>query len=169
MKTFDKKDVCTIVNAQTAYKYIGDNGYFSDHLDPDLKNWRYGELLSIHNDDYADVDAVFGIADQEDRLIATDYYGLFLPACKAIEKENKWRAFRDTQELKTVLNLGSLLGRNITIRRKENLKEYVVMICGVSNTELLLPSFGSWTMPHLFKNYEIKLHGEWQPFGVIEE
>ena len=180
MKTFDKKDVCTIVNAQTAYKYIGDNGYFSNHLDPDLRNWRYGELLSILNYDWTYIDNVFGIAtqdpDNEEKLITTDYYGLFIPSnkVKEVEEPKKWRAFKSLDEFADALGVCHLVGTEIIFRNKgasELLRKSMIteMSTTSNNSFVTLGSLG-FSLKSLFDAYEwLNKDGVWQPFGVLEK
>lgn len=176
MKTFNRQDVFTIINAKDAYQHIGYCGYFSDRLDRDLDDWEYGELRSIQDEDGADIDAVFGVAtnpDQKERLIATNAYGLFLPEDKVIEKEKKYRAFKTVEEFRKALN-NIDFGKAIEYRDK-NGNCYMAVWNGYleRNDKLEVISLGGWqySVKTLFEYFDFynERAEEWQPFGVIEE
>ena len=176
MKTFNRQDVFSITNAKTDYKHIGECGYFSDHLDSNLDYWEYGKLRTIQDGDGADIDAVFGVVtndpDQQESLIATASYGLFIPEDKVIEKEQKWRAFKDFEEFRKALNYIDF-GKSIEYRDRNN-NEYMAVFNGYleRNDKLEIISFGSWQYPvkTLFEYYEFynEQTDKWQPFGIEE-
>lgn len=79
MKTFDKKDVLTVVTVEEARKYIGKEGYFAD---------RYSDLEGLIEDNLL----VKLIAIDSDcsycfRSLNVGDYGLFLPIDKVKEIE----------------------------------------------------------------------------------
>lgn len=85
MKTFNKKDIFTIVTAEEAEKYIGQQGYFGDSLGT-LK-----AMIEIDN-----TEKLIKILDENDcfRFISTsllssgtEMWSLFLPAEKVIYSE----------------------------------------------------------------------------------
>jgi len=177
MKTFDKKDVFTIINAKTAYKHIGENGYFSDRLDPNLENWEYGELRSIQDGEDADVDAVFGRStldpDNEEKLIIDYSYGLFLPECKVIE-EKKWRAFKSLDEFADALGVCHIVGTEIIFRNKGAFellrKSMITEMSTTSHNSFVTLGSLAFSLKSLFDAYEwLNKDGVWQPFGVLEK
>ena len=115
MKTFDRKDVFTLVTAEEAKDYIGIKGYFGDsfeELEDDIRKANNAELAEI-------------FPNQETNIVfrpsrSSACYGLFLPASKVkeVEKEKKWRAFRTFEEFVLVVGL---IGCNVRFRFKDDI------------------------------------------------
>lgn len=87
-----------------------------------------------------------------------------------LTKVKRWRAFETPYELFDLLDGDLDRGRPIIVfREKETLKKYRALVCGHSDTELLLPGLGALSFQHLFDNFELfNGHCIWQPFGVEE-
>lgn len=165
MKDFDRKDVFSWYNANDARQYIGQFGYFCDCCVKNAKEWGYGKLTQISLD--SAVDEIFC---HDDGCL----YGLFLPADKVREieeKEKKWRPFNDFEEFSKTLN--KKIGSEILYRNKDYPLRYIhTTIMGYIEHELYedLIQIGTGTLKFsdYFKQIEIWNGEKWQPFGVLE-
>lgn len=171
MKTFDKKDVFTLVTAEEAKAYINEQGYFGDsfgELEEDIKKGCSGRLEKVFPDRYTST--VF-------RPYASDTsYGLFLPTDKLKEvEEKKWRAFKDIEEFKkeTELGLLSIVRYRYSIEGPRTIATTGIGIITdfcTCNDKSYYITIGdtSFSLEELF-NYEyLDKHGDWKRFGVEE-
>ena len=169
MKTFDKKDVFTIVTAEEAKDYIWKQGYFGDSfkdLEREIKENGSNKLAEIFLDQDTDINIVFRPQGYEMS------YGLFLPADKVKEvEEKKWRAFETIEEfVKTIGDIGTI----ITYReKKEPSQEMRGMFTGymwdrACRGWILGLGATLYRLENLFELAEYKYKNEWQPFGVEE-
>lgn len=158
MRTYNRKDVFSLVNAEEAEQYVGKNGYFADsftYLDDRVKSDKSFTLIGI---DLKNV-ACFNRDG--------NYFGLFLPCDKVIEGQPKYRAYKNVAEFLSVYDIGDV----ITIRYKyddEPAEIIRAMVTGIEGDNIII---GMWqyTLQELFENYEVELEGEWYPIGVLED
>lgn len=168
MKTFDRKDVFTIINIEEAEMYLNSKGYFADsikELNDNIKEGVVYELEEISHDD----DAIY-VYQGKGR---SEYNSLFLPIEKVkVVKEPKWRAFKDLDEFAEALGLVHILGSEITYRTKtEDTKGSAIITRESESGSVSYISLGSHSLSleNLFKYYEwLDKDGIWQPFGVEE-
>ena len=167
------KDISTI---QTILCYdvncIGCKGYFFDNFvkPTDLSKCAYGTLLNIDKTD-RDTDLCFK-AELKSR--GTSFFRFFIPEDNLKPVEKKYRPYTlaewiDQHEIGEVIHC-----------RNEHKQEFHVMYTGyvIDNGEdiqdtrttgrIMLINIG-YFVENLFKDYEICINGEWQPFGVIED
>lgn len=163
MKTFNKIDVFTCVNAEEAKKYIGKLGYFANGLNGFSDIGCYAP----YSLDYVQV----GI-DKPFRY-KESCFALFLPAEKVIEAPKKYRPFRDIEELKRTL--GVELGDVVIYRRIGDLDgSFYALFDGhlIDGGEyrFCLSSFSTfWSFQMAFDSIEYRSQdGTWKPFGVEE-
>lgn len=164
MKTFDKKDVFTCVNADEAKQYINQAGYFANQLKDFLTEFSAGTIV------------LTDVQEDEYRPFVSDGHGsalYFLPANKVKEvEEKKYRPFRTTEEFSEVTGkrIGSILkfkcgGLDVLY--------YTSLYTGfhiLENGDIYIElGAGSYSLEQLYNYYEwLDEHGEWQPFGVEE-
>lgn len=100
-KTFDRKDVYSVLNAEDASQYVGTKGYFADTLSCLNEKVRKNMLDPL--------DDVNQLHDFPFISYVTGFL-FFLPAdkVKEVEEEKKWRAFKDIEEFKKETGLGLL-------------------------------------------------------------
>lgn len=181
MKTFNEKDLITWSNRHKVK--VGDKGYFADSITDLHSNITAGfvhELMSIfNNNNRCFSDGTFS-------------YGFFLPV-DAVKEEKKYRACKTIQELcelifRTARNpelysikykseeqcIYDLLsdGYIIHIRNKKTgKKEYYSKIANIvkDDEDHILFTAAGYSLLDLFNTFDIKINGEWQPFGVIDE
>lgn len=80
----------------------------------------------------------------------------------------KYRPFKNSDEF--IKQTGLDYGDEIEIKNKS--EHYVLTIHGIFRVSLLLANQfvkDLLNFKELFKYYEIKINGEWQPFGVLDE
>ena len=97
MKTFDKKDVFTVLTAEDAKNYIGKEGYLSDTL-INLQN-------RVDNSVHETLDSINEL--QPYPFSANGLSSLlFLPfdKVKEVEEPKKWRPFKDIGEFQNITN-----------------------------------------------------------------
>ena len=168
MKTFDRKDVFTVVNAEKARSYINKDGFFADTLS------ALNKLVQQN---------CFEILDDVNQLQDFPFisYGkeslFFLPADKVKEvEEKKYRPFKTLEEFRKTFNQIDF-GQPLQIRHKEKNNEVFVGIFNdyqEENDVLITISLGGWLISPitLFNIYEVfdDKTEDWQPFGVeVEE
>ena len=173
MKTFNKKDVFYIENAEDAIQYIGHECYFEDSfagLQYCIDNNIKGLLKCVRDDDDNTVDCIFvadcGIKVMDSRRIRS--FGLCLP-CELVkmEKNPKFRPFKSVEEFKSVVgDIGSVI-RFKPINCNAN---YCVMFLGVLEDEFGRTNILIGGIVHdfaeLFEEYVLLKDGKEVPFGV---
>lgn len=162
MKTFDRKDVYSVLNAEDASQYVGEKGYFANTLSA-LKDKVYKNILSTLDDVNQLNDYPF-ITDTE------ECYLFFLLEDKVKEiEEKKWRPFT----LEEFLNKFSI-GLKISYRNKNKKFSAYMLFVGYFESEvtrepIIMIGLTGYSLDDFFKKYEyLDEHGEWQPFGVKE-
>lgn len=163
MKTFDKKDIFTCVNAEDAMSYIGNNGYFADSL----SGFNHIDCFAPYSLDEVQ------IGTDKPFVYRKKSFALFLPndKVKEIKEPKKYRPFETMEEfIKTVGDIGSI----ITYRtKKESSHEMKGMFTGYmwdSACRDWIIGLGAnlYRLDNLFELAEYKYKNNWRPFGVLE-
>ena len=173
MKTFNKKDVFCIANAEDAIQYIGHECYFDDSykgLQYCIDNNIKGLLKCVRDDDVDNpVDCIFvaerDIEVMDSRCIRS--FGLCLP-CNLVKKEEpKYRAFNCIEEFKSVVGD---IGNIICFKPINCNAKYSVMFLGVLEDEFGKINVLIGGIPHdfaeLFEEYVLLKDGKELPFGI---
>lgn len=172
MKTFNKKDVLCIANAEDAIQYIGQECYFEDSfkgLQYCIDNNIKGLLKCVRDDDDDTVDSVFRTTNEIECLFGgvTEYFGMCLPCKKVYGKEDEYRPFRNEEEFKSVVgDIGSVIRfKPINCNAK-----YGVMFLGVLEDEFgrinVLIGGIVHDFAELFDEYVLLKDGKEVPFGI---
>lgn len=167
MRTFDKKDIFTIVNAEEAKKYIGQQGYFTSFYSDNLSDWDFDILKSINDLKSSECNSIFN-AKNNDYIC----YGLFLPMnkVKEIRKETKWRPFT-LEEFNETIPMGTVF----KYKYKRNNVNDVYSVYYHANLDcengfqsiFFEDSYHDFV--YCFNEMKLFLNGEWQPFGVLDD
>lgn len=167
MKTFDKKDIYTIVTEEEVKAYIGKLGYFGDSLE-ELEE-------KINKDDCDELAEVVHENYTSNAFRPRGYdsaYGLFLPNDK-VKKEKKYRPFKTIAEIIKTLLIS--FGDPIRFRHKNNPKMVQIGIFNgycEKGDKLDYITIGAWIcgIQSLFDYYEFydNKTKEWRTFGVEE-
>lgn len=175
MKTFNKKDVFSIANAEDAIQYLDQECYFEDSyrgLQYCIDNNIKGLLKCVRDDDDDNTaaDCIFSADRAIDLMGGRCFrsFGLCLP-CELIkmEKNPKYRPFKSVEEFKSVVGeIGSvIIFKPINCNAK-----YSVMFLGVLEDEFGKTNVLIGGMPHdfaeLFEEYVLLRNGEEVPFGI---
>lgn len=170
MKTFDKKDVLSALTLEEAEQYKGKEGYFANNikdLQSEVNNNRIDTLCEIKEE------AQWGLVFQYHYgLVGHDCSSLFLPTDKVKEVEVKYRPF----SLEEFLDRFSI-GTKISFRRRDMTRSTYGLFEGyqtandqTEKSHILIICSLWYSLNELFNNYEyLDEHGNWQPFGVLEE
>ena len=178
MKTFDKKDLITWVNCDTAVP--GKVYYFSNTIygmECRIKNNSVHTLIRV---DESLIDNPFVFEND----IGECHAACALPI-ESVKEEKTYRPCRTVQELYDLifnikskadaeLYINELLGVNIHFRNKETGTEYFTTISTITKDKndyvkvVVLPK-GYLSFTDLFNKYEIEVEGEFKPFGVTDE
>lgn len=178
-KNFDIADVIGFNDVEQAKAYMEKRGYYADHLeqlDDFIENNRHiGTLHSITS------------KDTFERLIVGcefDYpcpYTYFLPLDKVKKTEPtetkvtyRYRPFRTIAEVDELLAKDSVkhycfVGSGLYLRYKAKpniTKQITITNLEVDTKTNRLLFINSFTPKYLVKTFDIKLAGEWFPFGV---
>jgi hypothetical protein len=159
---FDKKDVFSWSNCEDAKKYIGKEGYFSNYCLNNLVEWYRESLHEINLSTGGRITNLFITNEGES-------FGLFIPLDKVKKPENKWRAFKDLDDLKTYANKS--VGCIVVYRKKDNDKTMATAVITnyIFSTNCICIGNRPFLFKTLFQEYELlNEHAIWQPFGVQE-
>jgi hypothetical protein len=174
VKTFNKKDVFCIANADEAKQYIGHECYFDDSyrglqysIDNDIKCI----LRHVGDPDISNTSCVFTTTNEvkvmDGRCLTL--FGLCLP-CELVKKEEpKYRAFNGIEEFEKTLNikLGDLVEfMDVTIRRTAL---YTGNAIGISGTQYITLGGYVYQFIGLFKDCKLVLDGKLVPFGILDK
>lgn len=152
-----------------AREFLDKEGYFTDNIikftQPDFEEIAHlGKLYDIDN-------------SSNERPFQFDhstglYYKYFLPK-EWVEKKNKYRPFTLAE-----WTVSYRIGEVIHFRNKKSGTIYCGMYVGnvrlkdtdIDNSSEGMLSLGvdNFALDYLFKDYEIKVNGEWVPFGIEE-
>lgn len=174
MKTYNKEDLITWINSEKAV--IGNEYYFGDFvedLNDNIKRNNTYILTDILNGSISHPFVNKGIA-----------YACILPV-DAVKEENTYRPCKTVHELCELVSGNRslqadeqcslyLIGCKVHIRNKITGSEYyttiITITVDVNNyVKISLSPKSYQSFNELFKNYEIKINGEWRPFGVLED
>lgn len=165
-RILEGKKPLTCFDLEQAKDFVGKKGYFSHYIDnyADLKNTVLGTLTSTGDTFHESF-----VCTEE--TFDNYYYEFFIPAeyVKPEEPEKKYRAYT-LKEFIGDMNLG--LEPWIRMRPVGTNKECKFLYTGYQETEVgeyICLGCYQFDFISLFKNYEIYINGEWQPFGVIDE
>lgn len=164
MKEFNRKDVYSWSDPESAKKYVEKKGYFGNSFQELVTNVNNNKTSILWNVFSAnDVHCIF--EDEHDNR-----YGLFLPMDKVkdVEEPKKWRAFT-LEEFDSLFQIGNVL----FLRKKED-HNYIIKVqfIGVtSHRDQVFISLGNYklTLQDWFCSYELNKNKMWQPFGVLED
>ena len=176
MKTFNKKDVFCIANAEDAIQYLDRECYFEDSyrgLQYCIDNNIKGVLKHVrfrNDDNYNTVDCIF-VADGDIEVMDGRYitsFGLCLPCELVMEKNSKYRPFKSVEEFKSVVGD---IGNVICFRQMYSNTMYDMMLIGFlenydsRKTHVLI---GNHTIDFdgLFTFYVLVKDGKEVPFGI---
>ena len=177
MKTFDKKDLITWVNCDTAVP--GKVYYFSNTvygMQNRIKTNTFHTLIRVEKS-LIDTPFVF------ENDIGECYTACALPV-ESVKKEKTYRPCKTIKEFyELVFNIKikayhnyfeELLGKIIHFRNKERGIEYFTTISTITKdstdcVRVFLPLEGYLSFADLFNKYEIEVEGKYKPFGVIDE
>ena len=177
MKTFDKKDLITWVNCDTAVP--GKEYYFSNTvygMQNRIKTNTFHTLIRV-DESLIDTPFVF------ETDIGECYTACAFPVDLVIEKKT-YRPCKTIKEFyELVFNIKikayhnyfeELLGKIIHFRDKKRGIEYFTTISTITKDStdcirVFLPLKGYLSFVDLFNKYEIEVEGKYKPFGVIDE
>lgn len=158
-------------NAETANKYIGRRGYFTDAIFnfSNLDNCCAGMLACVE----ADTRHPYFCGISDEGVIVQGNFSFFLPAEFVKEEpEEKFIPFRYLNEL---TDAGIEVGKVISIRNKNS--DIVIMNVMVTeinynaeDKEVIDITLGAtgYEFSTLFNSYLLKVNEEWKPFGVAK-
>lgn len=148
-----------VIDIKWAMGFIGKNGFFADAINcfGNLSECQNGKLVNAEDNKIHPFEC-----DNEWN------YMFFIPE-EWVEKEEQYRAYT-LEEFIGDMNLGGLEPW-IRMRPVGTNKECKFLYTGYQETEageyICLGCF-QFDLISLFRNYEICINGEWQPFGVKE-
>ena len=184
MKTFDKKDLITWVNCDTAVP--GKVYYFSNTLYGIQNRIKNNSVHTLIRVDKGLIDTPFVFENE-----VGECYSACALSVESVKEEKTYRPCKTIKEFyELVFNTKSkadykfyfeeLLGAIIHFRDKENGIEYFTIISAITKdindyikvvvSPKRYPSSKSYlSFTDLFNKYEIEVNGEFKPFGVTDE
>lgn len=171
-RIFDIADIKTVITADE--NDVGKMGYFANsiHLFKNLEEQdgiKYGKLIYLSDLDYG--------GDKSDKCFVCSNqwaYRYFIPedALKSEEPEKKFRPYKNVQEL--FEDIGVYIGDFIHFRSKAKETENHALITSYTTLKngtekICLGGAYYYTMQALFDLFELRSHGDWQPFGIEEQ
>ena len=178
MKTFDKKDLITWVNCDTAV--TGKVYYFSNTVYGMQNRIKTNSVHTLIRVDESLIDNPFVFEND----IGECYSACALPV-ESVKEEKTFRPCKTIKEFyELVFNTKSkadykfyfeeLLGAIIHFRDKETETEYFTTISTITKdkndyVKVVVSPKGYLSFTDLFNKYEIEVEGEFKPFGVTDE
>ena len=178
MKTFDKKDLITWVNCDTAVP--GKVYYFSNTLYGMQNRIKTNSVHTLIRVEKSLIDTPFVFEND----IGECYTACALPVESVTEK----KTYRPCKTIKEFFDLvfnakskadykfyfKELLGTIIHFRNKKRGIEYFTTISTITKdstdcVRVFLPLEGYLSFTDLFNKYEIEVEGKFRPFGVTDE
>ena len=169
-------------DTEQAKQFLGKECYFSDHLctfnklldaysyvTADIlvskeKHLYVGELLTVGDSDESCYEA--GINGE------AEWFQFCLPCEWVKEPEKKYRPYKNVQEL--FEDIGVYIGDFIHFRSKAKETEDHALITSYTTLKngtekICLGGAYYYTMQALFDLFELRSHGDWQPFGIEDK
>lgn len=182
MKTFDEKDLITWANKHNAK--LNSRGYFANciyDLKDDIEHNKLRTLVNIS----ASYDRCFDCYSSTDSDSDVYSFSFFLPV-DAVKENKTYRACKTIKEFyELVSNSKCKIDEKeciyqlisdfiINFRSRNTHTEYYTFIRSISKDEngdikILITRRSYLSFEQIFNNYEIKINGEWLPFGVLEK
>ena len=178
MKTFDKKDLITWVNCDTAVP--GKVYYFSNTVYGMQNRIKTNSGHTLIRVDKGLIDTPFVFENE----VGECYSACALPV-ESVKEEKTYRPCKTIKEFyelvfntkskgDTEFYINELLGVNIHFRNKETGTEYFTIISTITKdindcVKVVVSPKGYLSFTNLFNKYEIEVYGEFRPFGVIDE
>ena len=178
MKTFDKKDLITWVNCDTAVP--GKVYYFSNTLYGMQNRIKTNSVHTLIRVEKSLIDTPFVFEND----IGECYTACALPV-ESVKEEKTYRPCKTIKEFfdlifnakskaDTEFYMSELLGADIHFRDKKRGIEYFTTISTITKdstdcVRVFLSLEGYLSFTDLFNKYEIEVDGEFKPFGVIDE
>lgn len=172
-KNFDIADVFGPNDIDQAKAYIGKKGYRADRI----------EQFDDYIENKGPIDTLFSIGKSRNNypFMTGCYYSYFLPLEKVKKTEPtetkvtyRYRPFRTIAEVDELLAKDSVkhycfVGSGLYLRYKAKpniTKQITITNLEVDTKTNRLLFINSFTPKYLVKTFDIKLAGEWHPFGV---
>ena len=177
MKIFDKKDLITWVNCDTAVP--GKVYYFSNTIYGMQNRIKTNSVHTLIRVEKSLIDTPFVFEND----IGECYTACALPV-ESVKKEKTYRPCKTIKEFyELVFNIkikanhnyfDELLGKIIHFRDKEIGTEYFTTISTITKdkndyVKVVVSPKGYLSFTDLFNKYEIEVEGEFKPFGVTDE
>lgn len=161
---FDIKDVKSWFNRHDVKR--GDKGYFFDDI-CSMKDKKDCTVLTISGilDNKADCFCI-------KNTIGVSSFNFFLPldATKKDKPKEKYRPFKNKEEICDYLDFNFLVGHSLCFRNcndSNNIKS-ILIVSAEYNNHILIRINGC-DLKWWFDNYECRVKGKWLPFGVEVE
>lgn len=170
------KRIKDVLDIQSSARYddsfIGEVCYFANSIweFEDLESCTKGTLSEHIRDCYSSQGNYF----TANEFKGDDYYGYFIPEKLLKPVEKKYRPFT-LDEWIGQHTMGDAIHYRCKSQKIELRHMYVGYAYGIGtdikNTTSGTLTLGdaSYSLECLFEDYEIKVDGEWQPFGVLDE
>ena len=169
-------DIQSVTSGCHDWQFMTKKGYFANSIvsfkDLD-KSCVYGEYAAYREEE----DRCFLCLADLPKGSESCYYAHFIPedALNPVESKKKYRPYT----LAEWINQHEI-GEVIHYRDKDYKQQFHVMYSGyiidegediqdVRTIGRIVFMFTAYFLEELFKDYEICINGEWQPFGVLEE
>ena len=178
MKTFDKKDLITWVNCDTAVP--GKVYYFSNTVYGMECRIKTNSVHTLIRVDESLIDTPFVFDDG----ISECYTACALPV-ESVKEEKTYRPCKTIKEFYNLIfntkskgdskfYIDELLGAKIHFRDKKRGIGYFTTVSTITKDStdcirVFLPLKGYLSFADLFNKYEIEVEGKFRPFGVIDE
>ena len=178
MKTFDKNDLITWVNCDTAVP--GKVYYFSNTVYGMQNRIKTNSGHTLIRVDKGLIDTPFVFENE----VGECYSACALPV-ESVKEEKTYRPCKTIKEfyelifnfkskVDTEFYINGLLGVNIHFRNKKRGIEYFTTISTITKdstdcVRIFLPFKGYLSFKDFFDEYEIEVNGEYKPFGVNDE
>lgn len=164
MRILPGKRPLTCFDVKEAEKYIGKECYFTSKFE-NFENLSKVPHATLHNID--DSNTPFWCYGDDDVLC----YDCFILPCEWVKPKKTYRPYKNVQEL--FEDIGVYIGDTIHFRSKAKETENHALITSYTTLKngtekICLGGAYYYTMQALFDLFELRSHGDWQPFGIEE-
>lgn len=151
-------DILTCVDVEEAKRYIGQKGYFADHID------AFEDLNGINK--CRDFDVLVRFDEWELPFVADNiHWRYFLPECKLKPAEKKYRPFTVEEFIHKVGDVGGC----VRYRHKGAPEVFRSVITEIMETgDKVVIGNSTISFKGLFLEFEYYDNGTWIPFGIKE-